>query len=80
MHTIRKGLLNTCIISLVWQTNARLSARALTLLVLGGCLYSVGVIFHLWERLKFHNAIWHGFVLVAPACHFGAVCDAVFLT
>lgn len=57
---------------------ASLSTRALTLLVLGGCLYTVGVVFHLWERLKFHNAIWHGFVLVAAACHFGAVCDAVF--
>ncbi len=57
---------------------ASVSARALTLLVLGG-LYSVGVIFHLWEKLKFHNAIWHGFVLVAAACHFGAVCDTVFL-
>jgi hemolysin III len=59
---------------------ASVSARALTLLILGGCLYSVGVIFHSWKKLKFHNAIWHGFVLVAAACHFGAVCDAVFLT
>jgi hemolysin III len=58
---------------------ASVSVRALALLVLGGCLYSVGVIFHLWEKLKFHNAIWHGFVLLAAACHFGAVCDAVFL-
>ncbi len=58
---------------------ASVSARALALLVLGGCLYSVGVVFHLWEKLKFHNAIWHGFVLMAAACHFGAVCDAVFL-
>jgi hemolysin III len=40
----------------------------------------VGVIFHSWKKLKFHNAIWHSFVLVAAACHFGAVCDAVFLT
>ena len=59
---------------------AAVSVRVLTLLILGGCLYSVGVIFHSWKKLKFHNAIWHGFVLVAAACHFGAVCDAVFLT
>jgi hemolysin III len=48
------------------------------LLVAGGALYSAGVIFHCWERLRFQNAIWHGFVLVAAACHYSAVlCCAV---
>jgi hemolysin III len=41
---------------------------ALCLIVLGGFLYSVGVIFHLWERLRFQNAIWHTCVLVAAVC------------
>lgn len=57
---------------------ASLSARALTLLIAGGCLYTIGVVFHLWERLKFHNAIWHAFVLCAAVCHAGAVWDAAF--
>jgi hemolysin III len=43
------------------------------LLVLGGLLYSLGVVFHSWERLRFHNAIWHGFVLLAAICHYFAV-------
>ena len=43
------------------------------LLVVGGVLYSAGVLFHLWERLRFHNALWHAFVLAAAACHFCAV-------
>lgn len=43
------------------------------LIALGGILYSVGVIFHLWERLRFQNAIWHAFVLAAASCHYGAV-------
>lgn len=47
--------------------------RALTLLMLGGVLYTVGVVFHLWERLPYQNAIWHGFVLSAASCHFAAV-------
>jgi hemolysin III len=51
----------------------------LVLLVVGGCLYTVGVVFHLWERLRYHNAIWHGFVLAASACHFVAIVDAVGL-
>jgi hemolysin III len=57
-----------------------ISSRVLILLVLGGCLYTVGVIFHLWEKLRYHNAIWHGFVLLASACHFVAIVDAVGLT
>jgi len=36
-------------------------------------LYTIGVVFHLWERLPYQNAIWHGFVLSAASCHFAAV-------
>jgi hemolysin III len=45
----------------------------LGLLAAGGILYSIGVVFHLWRALPYHNAIWHGFVLVAAAIHFLAV-------
>jgi hemolysin III len=43
----------------------------------GGALYSFGVIFHAWQRLRFQNAIWHSFVLAAAACHYTAVLDLV---
>ena len=43
------------------------------LIIVGGCLYSVGVIFHLWERLPFQNAIWHLFVLVASFVFYSAL-------
>jgi len=52
---------------------------AMALLLVGGILYTAGVAFHLWERLPYHNAIWHAFVLAASACHFAAVLDAVVL-
>lgn len=55
-----------------------ISVEALILLGTGGALYSLGVIFHLAERLPFHNAIWHFFVLAGTACHFSAVVSAVF--
>ena len=58
---------------------AALSPTAMVLLLAGGVLYSVGAVFHLSGRIAYHNAIWHGFVLVASACHFGAVLDAVVL-
>ena len=54
------------------------SPLALVLLAAGGIRYSAGVIFHVWRDLKYHNAIWHAFVLAATACHFGAVNTAVF--
>jgi hemolysin III len=56
-----------------------LPGSTLTLLAAGGLLYTVGVVFHVWEGLRFQNAIWHAFVLVAAACHYGAVLDCVVL-
>lgn len=50
-----------------------LPGRVLTLLAAGGVLYTIGVVFHLWERLPYQNAIWHGFVLSAASCHYAAV-------
>jgi hemolysin III len=54
-----------------------LPAMALYLVVAGGALYSLGVIFHAWQRLRFQNAIWHCFVLLGAACHYTAVLDLV---
>jgi hemolysin III len=54
-----------------------LPALALGLVLAGGILYSLGVIFHAWRRLRFQNAIWHGFVLAGAACHYTAVLDLV---
>src|SRR5437879_6071732 len=53
---------------------------ALGFVVAGGVLYSLGVIFHAWQRLRFHNAIWHGFVLLGAACHYTAILDMMLLT
>jgi hemolysin III len=53
---------------------------SLWLVVAGGVLYSLGVIFHAWQRLRFQNAIWHGFVLLGAACHYTAILDLIILT
>ncbi len=58
---------------------ASLPTVALVLIAAGGVMYSFGVIFHVWERLRFQNAIWHGFVLLGAACHYSAVLDLVLL-
>lgn len=56
---------------------AALPSMALWFVVAGGALYTLGVIFHAWRRLRFQNAIWHGFVLLGAACHYTAVLDLV---
>jgi hemolysin III len=58
---------------------ASLPSLTFWLLATGGVLYSMGVIFHLWRRLRFQNAIWHGFVLLAAGCHYAAVLDYALL-
>jgi hemolysin III len=54
-----------------------LSGATMTLIVIGGVLYSLGVIFHVWQKLRFQNAIWHGFVVAAAAVHYSAVVTSV---
>lgn len=56
---------------------ASLSSSSLWLIGAGGLLYTTGVAFHLWRGLRFHNAIWHGFVLAAAACHYSAIFQCV---
>ena len=55
----------------------RLPEATLVLIVIGGLIYSFGVIFHIWEKLRFQNAIWHGFVVAAAAVHYSAVVTCI---
>jgi hemolysin III len=54
-----------------------LPKTALACVVAGGILYSLGVIFHSWRRLRFQNVIWHCFVLLGAGFHYTAVLDLV---
>mmetsp|Transcript_5234 Transcript_5234/g.15530 ORF Transcript_5234/g.15530 Transcript_5234/m.15530 type:complete len:262 (-) Transcript_5234:65-850(-) len=42
-------------------------------LVLGGCLYTGGLVPWACNRLEFHNAVWHVFVLAGTAVFFSIV-------
>ena len=35
----------------------------------GGVFYTVGILFYVWERLKFNHLVWHIFVLAGSICH-----------
>jgi hemolysin III len=52
---------------------AALSTPVMVLITIGGCLYSLGVVFCVWERLPFHYTIWHVCVLAASAVFYAAV-------
>jgi len=48
-----------------------------SLIISGGCLYTIGVIFYLWRCFAYHHAVWHLFVLGAAICHFTAISIAI---
>jgi hemolysin III len=58
---------------------AALPNDVLYLLLAGGIVYTAGVPFHLMEWMRFHNVIWHVFVLGGAACQFVAIKQAVIL-
>jgi hemolysin III len=65
---------------LVWDSVASaLSPSTLVLMVSGGLCYAAGVTFHVWDSLRFQNAVWHAFVLVASALFYSAVLTGVVL-
>jgi hemolysin III len=47
-----------------------LSGTGLTLLIIGGLLYTLGTVFYVWRSFPYHHAIWHLFVLAGSIFHF----------
>lgn len=52
-------------------------ASVMIMVIIGGGLYSIGVIFYLWEKYTYNHAIWHLLVLAAAICHYVAILLAV---
>lgn len=52
---------------------AALPSGGVKLLFAGGICYTGGAAFYLWEKLPYHHAIWHLFVLAGSVCHWAAV-------
>jgi hemolysin III len=52
---------------------SELTTAGLSLIIVGGSLYTVGVGFFLWKRLPFHNTIWHVLVLAASFVFYAAI-------
>jgi hemolysin III len=52
---------------------AALPTDVLIFILIGGALYSIGIIFYLWRGFKWHHAVWHFLVLAAAIAHYVAV-------
>jgi hemolysin III len=50
---------------------------SLTLLIIGGLIYTTGVVFYIWKKLPYGHAIWHLFVLGGSTLHFFAVLNSI---
>lgn len=59
--------------ALGWPLFSTLPWAVLALITAGGLIYTIGVVFFLFERLPFHNTIWHVFVLAATIVFYAAV-------
>jgi hemolysin III len=57
-----------------------LSAWGLFWLLMGGVMYSFGVLFFAYDhRIRYSHFIWHLFVLAGTACHVVAILGYVIL-
>jgi hemolysin III len=56
-----------------------LPVAALGLLIAGGLVYTTGCFVFLNASLPFRRAVWHGFVCLGAALHFGAVASGVVI-
>lgn len=56
---------------------AGMPAGVMTLVLTGIGLYIFGVVFYVWQKWRFHHAIWHFFVLSGGICHFAAMLETV---
>lgn len=62
-----------CVLIAIKPLLRTLETGGLILLLAGGLAYTGGVVFYVWERLRYHHAIWHAFVLAGSVLHYFAI-------
>lgn len=62
---------------LVWPMWQSLNRATLTLVVVGGLIYSAGTLIYAHPGMRYQNAIWHAVVLLASICFFSAITISV---
>lgn len=54
-----------------------LPPATILLVLAGGIVYSCGVIFFIWQKLRFQNALWHGFMVTGAGLHCAAMLNCL---
>jgi hemolysin III len=55
----------------------QMPASVISLIICGGALYMIGILFYVRRWFVYHHAVWHIFVLSAAICHYAAILKAV---
>ncbi|WP_338549024.1 PAQR family membrane homeostasis protein TrhA [Roseovarius phycicola] len=64
-------------LALIIPLSRALPELSLNLIIAGGIIYTSAVVFYCWENLRYANAIWHAFVLIATTCCFLGISGAM---
>ncbi|MCL4408109.1 MAG: hemolysin III family protein [Thermotogae bacterium] len=51
----------------------KLPIDGIVFLVIGGIFYTLGTVFYIRRKMKYHHAVWHLFVIGGSAMHFFAI-------
>jgi len=62
-----------CAVVAVKPLMAAVPPGGVLLLLVGGVLYTSGIVFYAWRSLPYHHAVWHLFVMGGTFSHFLAV-------
>ncbi len=71
--TLAYVLMGWMCILMIKEMLTKLPPAALVLLMAGGIVYTIGVVFYALEKIPYNHAIWHVFVLGGSICHYFAI-------
>jgi hemolysin III len=73
LSTIIYLFMGWLVLAFLYPLATSVSTMVITMLVVGGVLYSLGVVFYKWRSLPYHHAIWHLFVVAGATSQYFAV-------
>ena len=62
-----------CIVLAFYPLMQKLSREGIIFLLIGGALYTIGVVFYKLKRIRYMHSIWHAFVLAGAIMHYFCV-------
>jgi len=70
LESVTYVLMGWLSVIVIRQLYFSIGLSGILLLILGGLVYTLGIIFYKYEEFPYNHAIWHLFVLGGGSCHF----------